>query len=1158
MPEFTDEQVFGLTDAEVFRSSGPGLSDAQVFGTPATSQQIDSNPFYIPTRDEFDEYRQEQWNRPVRPGKAASEAVSGLWNSGKELFSSLRGASGRLKKDGGDFRDVIQTVAEAATRGTAGLGRMARGLIDRVASVGNDESEDTFTRRRVHEMFGGGNELDTPAEGDVAGSQRALNVQTSEPAPEQFPPDLREHFAKEYYDYKLDRDYQRFLVNRQVDQFLELTRQGKENILPEVLGKTDQAIAEPLSHFVDLTTLATAGAGALASGVGKGAARAAAGAVAEAAGTALDASGRAATALGKLPERAAGGAARLVGASEEAAAKLESRVAAGQAGLAIAPGVGLDIPGLTPIAQAATGAKVAGMTLDSAGEAASAAGRALSDGPSRIGLLERISKDGTAPLWLRKAAGTASVLDSAMESAAGTAGAVGRGAAAGAAVGAGLGYTLSGGDIEAAGAGAGAGGATGALGGLYGRVASREARSAAGADADLGRWLAGKSAEEVQNIAGLRLSREQALKVADVERWARGVVNEDGGDVQFRYLSDAEFRKQFGSSQKGAELIQGEKPAVFINTGFRGPRSLFHEVFHAIDDLDALDPQRARLNQRLFTETTPDGAVLSRGLFDAADLANFEDSYRQRLGPEGRVQWDALAANDRATRIRKEVRAESFASMVNGASSRELLTAASGWGRRLADSMLLADRASTLGRMRRFIEGAGVEFKASGDPSELFFKNGRPLTNTPEVDAALGDYMRAKRRVVDRLVAGDDETPAVVFDEHAIRANPKLARALAEQHPDWDGWVRRPDGQVHFIAGNPVLASEREIARVQTRRVEGMLAALKAVPDTGGPGIVRDQGNGHWKGSRFSADQVKALQALPDDVLAPSMKARIAQLNELAGQPGQQIVIDYNAALKNRRYSSGISPSTRIAVPLSIDISKAGNFLMDTLDVTHFMRKLGTWQASKPRAFDAWGGDVNGFMRDVFKYLDNHQRALPGATDLDPAAATAIVKRNIIKDLFNVGGPGALSDTGGAPISTKGGKDNLIRSRRFDRIQRITTGEGTPFPIDYYKQKANFQPAPNFRPTSTPAEVIRVTQDQAVADFSRALGLPHSAGSILAVPVIERLQRAQPAHLDGRARAAAASGALRALAEREGPSIQEAIRTGGLNAARDVLKRAVK
>jgi hypothetical protein len=220
------------------------------------------------------------------------------------------------------------------------------------------------------------------------------------------------------------------------------------------------------------------------------------------------------------------------------------------------------------------------------------------------------------------------------------------------------------------------------------------------------------------------------------------------------------------------------------------------------------------------------------------------------------------------------------------------------------------------------------------------------------------------------------------------------------------------------------------------------------------------------------------------------------------------------------------------------------------------MRKLGTWQTAKPRAFDAWGGDVNGFIRDSFKYLDNHQRGLPGATDLDPDAAAAIVKRNIIKDLFNIGGPEALSNTGGAPISTKGGKDNLIRSRRFDRIQRVTPGEGTPFPIDYYKQKANFQPSANFRPVANPGEVVRVTRDQAMADFSREVGIPYAAAQYVAEPILERLRKAQPATLGERGRAAAAAGVLRGIAQRDRQWLYQSSVSGGLNAARDYLTRA--
>jgi hypothetical protein len=1032
------------------------------------AQRIDSDVTYTPSREEFRTYREFNANKTTKlsdapgiAGQAAGHLATKLWETAKAVPDAVLTRT--------PLNSAVQSLLEAGSRGTADLGRSARPLIDSIASQFADESREKFARRFLAETLRIAPEAVRLPPG-AALSPAARPINRSRDEFDNYDRALLRRLDTAYDDYKLDRDFERFQVNRSLDQVRAEAAAGQGDMAPITVGEPSQKFAEAAAPFLDVSTAATFGAGAIAEQALKAAGRTAAadalGAAARTAGTA----GRVATAAGKAPENIAAGLTRAVTGSETAAELARKTVSGGGATLAVAPGVGVSIPGVTEVAQAATAAKVAGTTLDAAAQAAAAAGRAAAAGPTRVGFFERISKDGAAPLWLRKAAGTAMVLDPAAEAAAGLAGVAGRGALGGATAGGALGYTLSAGDPEAAYAGAGGGAMAGSLGGLVNRVVTQRARNIADGDADLARWLAGKTVDEVANIGSLRLTREQALKVSDVERWARGVLNEEGGDVQFRYLSDAEFKKQFGSSQKGAEIIQGDKPVVFVNTGYRGARSLFHEVFHAIDDLDAFDPQRIELNRGLFTETTPDGTVLNQGAFDAADLAAFEQSYRQRLGPDARAQWDAQPAAERFARIRKEVRAESFASMVTGATGQEVLTGASGWRRRLADSMLLADHASTLGRMRRFLEAAGVEFKATGDPSELFFKNGRPLTNTPEVDAALRDYMRAKRRVVDRLVAGDDETPATVFDEHAIRASPKLARALAAQHPDWDGWQKNPDGSVKFFAGIPVLATRAEMTRIQLNRVEGMMAALQSVPDLGASGIVRDEGNGHWKGKRFSAAQLEALMALPDDVLSPSMKQRIAQLNDLVGSgSGQQIVIDYNAALKGKRYSSALSPSTRIVVPISFDISKAGNFLMDTLDVTHFMRKLGDWQSGKPHAFDAWGGDVNALMADVFKYLDNHRLGLPGATDLHPDAATAIVKRNVIKDLFNVGGPGALSETGGSPISGKGGKDNLIRSRRFDRIQRITPGEGSPFPIDYYRQKANFmlRVGPNDVPVTT-------------------------------------------------------------------------------------------
>ena len=77
---------------------------------------------------------------------------------------------------------------------------------------------------------------------------------------------------------------------------------------------------------------------------------------------------------------------------------------------------------------------------------------------------------------------------------------------------------------------------------------------------------------------------------------------------------------------------------------------------------------------------------------------------------------------------------------------------------RLADKLVQAQEGSLLGQMRKGLERVGVKFAANGEPSELFVRDGKPVTNNPEVDAALRDYLRAKLQVRERLQS-DREHP---------------------------------------------------------------------------------------------------------------------------------------------------------------------------------------------------------------------------------------------------------------------------------------------------------------------------------------------------------------------------------------------------------------
>lgn len=1102
---------------------------------------------YDPTPEEFRLYKEARERRPMSVARMAETALA----AGQQVATDIGKASSKLFTDPLILRpgEALQTGAEAVARGTYDLGLIGRKLQPALAAVGADFSEQpvneaTFLTIKANQL----NERAYPG-----GMKPGV---TEWFTPNNVPTELLEKWRAEYKDYRAGRDYQSFLEERMIERHRANAAAGKSTLVPEVVGKVDQDIAEGASYVADPVSLITMGAGAAGKTAVTGAAKTLSGA-----GRVMDVAGDAATRAAALPERAAGRIAQAVTGSADAGAAASKAVRAGAVGATAAMPV-VTVPGLTEAAAAVTAGKAAGKVLSAAGEAAQTVARQLPEA-SRYGLLARISKDARAPQWLRTAAGRARVLDSTLENI----GTAARGAGSGAVVGGALGALVDG--EEGFAAGLGSGGVLGAAGALVNRAATRPARLSALEDADMARWLAGKSAAEVANIEAMKLSRSEALRMLDTERLARGV-----NDVDFRYVRDKEFRERFGGVARGAQIIEGERPVVYINTDFKGHRSLFHETLHALDSLEGFTPQRQRLNRVLFDQATPDGAVISRGLYGVEDLKAFESQYRARLSEQARAEWDLQTPEQRMARIQGEVRAESFANLID--SSMRDFFIRNTLSRRVADAVILAEHDSMLGRMRRRLATWGVVFDSEGKPSDLFVRNGKPITNSAEVNAALRDYIRAKQSVSRRLELADDESPALVVRPEDV-ARPGN-RALVDAFQDNDMFARNPDGSVKVAvdeakarrldieaqkaieaarqaearqseaarraaeaertlataeqelktleqsraraidktkraedrlrraqsaadaarlrqqirdarrlqqearaleksarasakaarakaeaaavaklsAGVPVLLTEREIAAVQAQRVELMSAALSLVRDAGEAGALRQLENGSWTGKFFSDAQLAAIEGLPNDILSPAMKGKIARLNEfLRRGDGTQVLIDYNAALKGRRYSSGISSAVRTAVPIDLNISKAGNFYITTLDTSHFFRKLREWKSGKPKAFEPWNGDTEAFLRDVFVYLQNHASGQPGFTGLDRDLRLAVHKRDIINDFFNVPrGP----DANPVQLSGKGAKDNLIRSRRFDRINRIDEGSGDKFPIDYGKLKVNYSP----------------------------------------------------------------------------------------------------
>ncbi len=1155
--------------------------------TPAVVSAKLQDPAYTPSRQEFEVWKDSEDAKSwFQPGEWASAAAAGVGaikdtavNAAKSLFGKESIAENPM--------DAIQTGLEAAARGTANdlelLGRKIPATVGRTLASAGETAIQAMTGEPLDAgwyRYRNQKLMKLNRAGNPTGSPTFENFTLAN-----LPPGMELQWQGEYQTQaKPAADYEGFLSKR-ADQLEAVKRsQGQADLVPPILGKADNAIAELGSLVANPSTVATFGLGAAprtgATLLERGAAAAASGV-----GRAAGATGRAAKLVAKFPAAVVARGVELAGGTAETAAAAAKLVEGGSIGATLASPA-IAVPGLTETAIAMQAAKRGGQLIEGAGEVAGAVGRSLAEGPSRTGLLGAIATDGKAPQWIRTAAAAAKGADPALEFAGRTLESGLHGAGVGAVFGG-----LAEGTPEGAAQGAGAGLALGTGFGAAGRAVGFRANLEAKRQADLNRWFAGKSPEEQAQLHALGMDRSQALRLATTEEFVRGMRGANGeGDVRFQYVDNATFQRAFGTSAKGAEHIAADQPVIVINVERANGRTPLHEAMHGLLDLGLSPEVKAELQRKLFTQQAPDGAVLAEGVFSHEDQQRSLQQYTARLSPQGRAEFNLKTLAEQLAKIRTEMAAEAFANLVEGKGPDYLLRGLSGVRRRMADSLVQAQQGTILRMMRNGLEALGVKFDSSGAPSELFVKNGQPVTNSPEVDAALRDYLRAKTKVLNRLAAAEDSPSGLVVTRQDMMS--RNAKAVAELFKDNDNFKKNATGAVVTERGLPVLNTPREIAKVQSQRVGEIISALERSPAASsgnGRQPMRLKENGAWEGHYFTPEQIAAMGQIPDAILPPGLKEKIRQLNAFhAPGDGRRYVIDYNAATKEARgggrvYSSAISSTLRDVVPLTFHVSKAGNFYTTTLDTTALHLKLNRWFKEHPRVFDAWGGNRDAVLADVFKYLANHASDRPGSHGLDADAVVAVHKKNVINDLF-----GVARGSGANPIdlSTKAGKDNLIKSFRLDRTNRITESGGEKMPFDYYKAKANLLPggsrpaaavpldwgyrngspriiagAGGFMPTgaalrASASEIVQHTREEAAYTFSERLhGIPRNAGTLLAREFLLKAEKRQPPSLLATERTRRAAAALALIPEE---MIVQAIESGGLNGARGEMDAYLK
>jgi hypothetical protein len=607
-------------------------------------------------------------------------------------------------------------------------------------------------------------------------------------------------------------------------------------------------------------------------------------------------------------------------------------------------------------------------------------------------------------------------------------------------------------------------------------------------DFDVLRWYESKPPEEQVAIGSMNLDRDQAIRLMTAETIANGFLDPNS-NVRFEYQDPRTFEATHGA-QRAVAFVQSDTPTIVFNTGKMKTGTAYHELFHQLSRSPQIVDYGA-LTTKLLGVTDASGNIVQPGLLGKADVSRLGDVYFSRLDPIGQKSIEAEKAAYDANpdspegaawtkRIVNEIGAELFANLARDTKG-SLLEAIDKPTLALVDSMTRADRSQWVQNW-----GARLQKVLGAVPtaeSDIF----PGLKASPEIQAMLRDFVRAKRKLTKTPEFNEDnaEVHVVVNPRDAFRPG---GDEIVKKFPDNDNFAKDAAGQPVYAGGRPVLLTESEIKKVQTNRAQAMSKALEAIPDTGEAGVMRPtapvsvapaptpalppgaiaatpkatrpvtKGTSSFTGKNFSDAQIAALEKLPDSVLTPSMKAKLKTLNDLAKRgDGSPILLFYNAALKNRRYSSAIRETARVISPIAMSITKAGNFTVTGLDITAFNSKLQRWFADKPRAFDDFNNSPDFFIEKTQQYLESHKAGQPGATGLDADAAKALRMRNRIQDFLNI------RDIASEPLnpdrlSKASDKDGLIRAFRFDRMNRVEPARGDKFPIDYEMVKRNYSP----------------------------------------------------------------------------------------------------
>ena len=273
--------------------------------------------------------------------------------------------------------------------------------------------------------------------------------------------------------------------------------------------------------------------------------------------------------------------------------------------------------------------------------------------------------------------------------------------------------------------------------------------------------------------------------------------------------------------------------------------------------------------------------------------------------------------------------------------------------------------------------------------------------------------------------------------------------------------VMGPDGQT------PQMLSPKEAKDLQTART-GLIrdAVINAYDGEEGGFRATSEDGLSFKGT-FTAKQMQALRDLPESIVPKSVKDVILRMNTLvAEKAGQRMFIDYAAMMNDNGKYKAFAPKIYEIVPLSMGLSKEGNFYVVSASVTRLNEKLKAWQERLPGRLSLWNGNADAFFSDFANiYLKNWQEGRPGDSGLDADPKVAMQKKTIFADYLNFAtkDTAELHDQTSIPRKRGDARDKdmnrIIMSVRADHVRDMLESTNIPLPIDYLKGKYNLKPS---------------------------------------------------------------------------------------------------